>query len=187
MATRRIDDEQLLDGLSGLFRDAGYAGASLTDIAEATGLQKSSMYHRFPGGKQQMAAEVVTATGHRFAADVLRPLGGTGDATSRIRAVARNLSAFYEQGTRSCLLDTLSVGEGSDAASTQLAEALAGWTAAFAAFAREAGASGSEATARAQDAIAAIEGALVIARVSGDRAPFARTLKRLPTILLEGN
>lgn len=38
-----------------LFRESGYDGVSLAQIAVATGLGKASLYHHFPGGKVEMA------------------------------------------------------------------------------------------------------------------------------------
>src|SRR5919106_1455212 len=140
MPPRLVTDSQLIERLSDLFRRAGFDGASLGDIAEATGLQKSSLYHRFPGGKQQMATEVAAAVGERFATSILAPLGTDEPLEERVRVVGRNLAAFYERGARNCLLDMLSVGEPGANASAKLAAAAAGWIAAFATVAREAGA-----------------------------------------------
>ncbi len=174
-----VTDSQLIARLTDLFRRQGYDGASLGDIAMATKLQKSSLYHRFPGGKQQMAAAVADATGEFFATSLLAPLATDGPLEERIRAVGRNLDAFYESGARNCLLDMLSVGELGPEASAKLRAAAAGWIDAFTAAAREAGADTATATPRAQDAVAAIEGALVVARVTGDKRPFSRAIERL--------
>ena len=65
-----------------------------------------------------------------------------------------------------------------------LQAAAEGWIAAFAGIATAEGAGPAEARNRAEDAVAAIEGALVLARVTGNRAPFARALERLPSVLL---
>ncbi len=64
MAPRLVSDSDLLERLGLLFRANGYDGSSLGDIAAATGLQKSSLYHRFPGGKQQMASESPAPSAH---------------------------------------------------------------------------------------------------------------------------
>src|SRR5687767_7960924 len=66
-----VSDKELLERLTGVFRRHGYDGASLSVIAAATGLQRSSLYHRFPGGKEQMAAEVARALGGHFSSQLL--------------------------------------------------------------------------------------------------------------------
>ena len=59
---RKIEDDVLLDRLAETFKDVGYEGASLSVLSDATGLKKSSLYHRFPDGKAQMAQEVMAQT-----------------------------------------------------------------------------------------------------------------------------
>ncbi len=39
----------------------------------------------------------------------------------------------------------------------------------------------------AEDALVQIQGALVVARITGDPAPFTRTLKALPELLTDSN
>ena len=184
MAPRLVTDRQLVDRLTGLFRQVGYDGASLGTIAAATGLQKSSLYHRFPGGKQQMAAEASASVIQEFGGSVLAPAGSEAPLHERVAAVAANLDRFYEGGTRYCLLDMLSVGDPGVDAASNLAAAATAWISVFASLAREAGADEATARARAEDAIAAIEGALVISRVTGDRSAFTRAIDRLDERLL---
>ena len=100
MAPRLVTDRELVDRLSDLFRRVGYDGASLGAIAMATGLQKSSLYHRFPGGKQQMAAEASASVVDEFAASVLAPIGSDAPLEERVAAIAANLDRFYDGGTR---------------------------------------------------------------------------------------
>ena len=59
MGTTKITENQLLERLTRVFQDHGYQGASLSLIAEATGLGRASLYHRFPGGKTDMAVAVL--------------------------------------------------------------------------------------------------------------------------------
>ena len=42
-----------------VFRDFGFDGASLAELSKATGLGRSSLYHYFPGGKDEMAVAVL--------------------------------------------------------------------------------------------------------------------------------
>jgi TetR/AcrR family transcriptional repressor of lmrAB and yxaGH operons len=184
---RLVTDSDLIAALTGLFRSTGFDAASVADISKATGLRKSSLYHRFPAGKQQMAAAVVEAVGRQFIDDVLAPLAGAGSADERVRAVGRRLRSFYDSGDSSCVLEVMSVGAPDTGVAAALSAAAAAWIGAFAALARSTGASASAATARSQDAVAAIEGALVLARVTGDRRPFERAIRRLPVLLIQAD
>jgi hypothetical protein len=57
------------------------------------------------------------------------------------------------------------------------------WVEAFAAVARQAGCRPLDARRRAADAVASVEGGLVVARVTGDNGAFLRAVGRLTTVL----
>ena len=61
MANLKYSQNDVIQSLLEVFRKVGYDGASLQQLANATGLKKSSLYHRFPEGKKQMAEEVLKA------------------------------------------------------------------------------------------------------------------------------
>ena len=65
---------EVLRALGEVFRAHGYEGASLTLITDATGLGKGSLYHLFPGGKEQMAAEVLADIDAWFEFNIYAPL-----------------------------------------------------------------------------------------------------------------
>jgi hypothetical protein len=131
-----------------------------------------------------MAAEVTDRVGERFGRDLLAPLESDAPLRERVRRVGAKLAEFYESGHRSCLLDVLSLGDpGADTAG-RLCSGATSWIEAFATVARLGGADDAEAVARAQDAVAAIEGGLVLARVTGDNRAFLRSIARLPDALL---
>lgn len=188
MATHKVPEEEILDSLTGLFRDYGYDGTSLSRVMEATGLAKASLYHRFTGGKEEMGIAVMDRVSEEFVSGILAPLTGAGEPGERIRETGRRLWEFYGGGRKACLLDTLTVSRGSAAIAERAKDSLGVWIASFARFAEESGGMPSDmARRRAQDAIAAIEGGLIVARVSGDNGPFLRAIDQLPAWLLSGN
>ena len=180
MRAPKISDEDLLERLTRVFQDYGFEGASLSRISEATGLERASLYHRFPEGKDQMAEAVVAHAGQRFVEKLLAPLRGNGPLAARIRETGRRLEAFYEDGRRSCLLDTLSLGDSGSALHDAVGRTYSAWRDAFAAAAREAGLPAGLARRRAEEAIMSIHGALVLARATGDRKPFTRRSRDWP-------
>ncbi|MEM7230456.1 MAG: TetR/AcrR family transcriptional regulator [Planctomycetota bacterium] len=167
-----------------LFRTHGYEGTSLSKLAEASGLVKASLYHRFPGGKEQMANATMDVCLKDFATAVLAPLQESGEPADRLRRTARNIRQYYDGGEQPCLLDTLSLGEIPDSVAERVASTLEAWIGALAAVAREVGHARGDARRRAEDAVAAIEGGLVISRVSGRTQAFDRALKRLPEAII---
>ena len=118
-----------------------------------------------------------------FATSVLAPIHTDDTLDQRVAAIAANLDRFYDGGARSCLLDMLSVGNPGADATTNLAAAASAWIEVFGSLAREAGADAATARAPAQDAVAAIEGALVVARVTGDRGPFTAPSAASPRLI----
>ncbi|GGW70896.1 putative transcriptional regulator, TetR family protein [Streptomyces lucensis JCM 4490] len=54
---------RILDAGTELFRRRGYTGTGMKQIAEAAGAPFGSIYHFFPGGKAQLAEEVVRTSG----------------------------------------------------------------------------------------------------------------------------
>jgi TetR/AcrR family transcriptional regulator, lmrAB and yxaGH operons repressor len=185
MPAPKIRDEDLLERLTRVFQDHGFEGASLSRISAATGLEKASLYHRFPGGKDQMAEAVLAHVGRWFLENLLAPLRETGPVAARIRETGRRIQTFYEDGQRSCLLDTLSLRDGSPALHDAVGRTYAAWRDSFAAAAREAGLAAALARRRAEEAIMGIHGALVLARATGDTKQFARAIARLPELLTE--
>ena len=179
MPGRSVDDERLAERLLDVFREVGFEGASLSRISEATGLGRSSLYHHFPRGKEQMAERVAERVAERFAGEVLAAAGVEEPLVDRIEAIAEALDGFYEGGRRSCVLDTLTVGTPGEATSGCLRAAARAWIGVFASLAGEAGVPARLARERAEDAVCAIEGALVVARATGDTGPFRRALATL--------
>src|SRR5579863_9556045 len=178
MGLQRFSENGMLNTLTGLFRHHGYDGTSLSLIMQATGLVKASLYHRFHGGKEEMAATVMDRVAGEFASHILAPLNEPGDPAERLRETGERLRKFYGSGKKACLLDTLTLNRESPLVRARARAALEFWIDSFARFAEEScGLPRALAMERAQDAVSALEGGLVIARVSGKRDAFMRALE----------
>src|SRR6478609_10478861 len=60
---RRDGRALLLKGARQLLAEKGYAGMELRDVAERGEAPRGSIYHHFPGGKRQLAAEAAALEG----------------------------------------------------------------------------------------------------------------------------
>ncbi len=185
MAFARIGDAELIEKISRVFRQHGYEGATMARLSAATGLEKASLYHRFPAGKDEMVAAAATAGDAWFTEHVLQPLSQPGDPVAQINAVGRRLREFYDDGRLPCVLESLSLPAGSAELHQALVSSLDEWLAAFTQLARNSGFFPAAARDRAEQAIIEIEGSLVLARVRGDSGPFLRTIRKLPKLLTE--
>src|SRR5437899_12557807 len=103
MAKPVSDRAELLSLLAEVFRAHGYEGATLSLISEATGLGKGSLYHFFPGGKQQMAAEVLDEIDNWFEVNIFAPLRSSDDAARAIAAMIKAVDGYFRSGQRVCL------------------------------------------------------------------------------------
>ncbi|HEX8554133.1 MAG TPA: TetR/AcrR family transcriptional regulator [Sphingomonas sp.] len=168
-----IDDEALIERLSYTFRAVGYEGASLARLAQSAGMQKPSLYHRFPGGKRQMAEEVLAAARSWYVAHVFAPLASDGSPAERIAAVAHALDSFYDGGKQACLLNLLSQPPEEDSPfAGPIREMFEALIDALAVLAVEAGVPTAQADERAARTVALLHGSLVLARGLGSVAPF---------------
>ncbi|TWB08749.1 TetR family transcriptional regulator [Rhizobium sp. ERR 1071] len=57
----KASKEEIVSAARELFRNKGYAGASMQDLADRVGLRKASLYMRFPN-KEALVAEVLDMT-----------------------------------------------------------------------------------------------------------------------------
>jgi AcrR family transcriptional regulator len=171
---QRVNDHDLIDRLTHVFRAVGYEGASLAQLAAAAGMQKPSLYHRFPGGKRQMAEEVLAAARQWYLEHVFGPLGSEGPPAKRIALVAAALDQFYKSGRQACLLNLLAQPPGEDDGlfADPIREMFAALIDAFAAVAREVGADNDLAQQRALRVVSLLHGSLVLARGMASSAPF---------------
>jgi AcrR family transcriptional regulator len=184
MAYSTVGEDQFLEKTTELFLQYGFAGTSLSQIAAATGLEKASLYYRYPGGKDEIALAVAGRIASWLDANVVKPLKTEGDPVAQVKEAVRQLRKLYGDGTKWCGLEMLSLQGASEAMVAGLRTALTDWIGAFAVAAAKAGASPAEARRRAELAVGQIEGSLVLARVLGSPKPFQRVLEGLLAVLV---
>ncbi|MGH7043447.1 MAG: TetR/AcrR family transcriptional regulator [Acetobacteraceae bacterium] len=184
MATRVADRADILPALAEVFREHGFAGASLARIGRRTGLGKGSLYHAFPGGKDEMADLVLREIDGWFAENVFGPLRQGDDPARAIGAMCRATREYFRSGRRVCLVGAFALEATRDRFASGIRAYFADWVDALAAVLVRAGRPQVLARARAEDAIAGIQGALVLARALDDPGLFARGLDRIEARLL---
>lgn len=185
MPAALLPKHAVVDRLLATFRSKGFDGASLSDIAAATGLGRASLYHHFPGGKEQMAGAVFDLVDAWIDTEIVNRARGSGPPAIKLAAMIDAVNAFYDGGRKPCILGAFAFGQGGQLFATRLKTAFERWIAAFALLARESGASRSEARRRAEACVAAIQGAVVLAGALHDPKPFKAMLSSLPVLLLD--
>ena len=177
MAHATIDDQALAETLFEVFRNHGYEGATIAQLSEATGLKKSSLYHRFPAGKEDMARAVVLHVGGLLQTLVITPLQDSSIAPDkRFDQMVAVLKVFYADGTKNCLLNVLNLGTPNKKVRERLRKGYEACRDALGDLAKEIGSSDKKARAQAGYFFMLMEGALVIQRLSNDPKTFRESL-----------
>lgn len=107
----RQSRQRLLEAGIERMRSSGLMGAGINEVVKASGAPKGSVYHFFPGGKEQLVREALEhyATGVRDF--ITEAMGGAGSSGQRVRALfnafARRLEASDCQ--RSCAAGAVSL------------------------------------------------------------------------------
>lgn len=179
-----IPREEIVDRLAEVFRRHGYEGASLKLLSDATGLGRSSLYHYFPSGKEDMAFAVLDRAEQWMVDEVFPLLESAAPPQDKVRGVVAALDRFYLGGQRSCLLELFAIGNARTLFGPRVSQRLVDLRLALAGIAREAGHAPEEATRRAEDAMIDIHGGLVVSRGLEDTAPFRRVLDGLEHTLI---
>ncbi|WP_102125350.1 TetR/AcrR family transcriptional regulator [Deinococcus planocerae] len=80
--------ELVLAAASALLHEYGYLGVSMDAVAERVGVRKASLYHHFPGGKEQVVLELAERAIGRDAAGFARAIRDHMTARARLTAIA---------------------------------------------------------------------------------------------------
>lgn len=155
----------------------GFEGASLSAISRATGLGKGSLYHHFPGGKEEMALAVLDEIDAWFEREVFRPLAA--QTPNAIDAMFDAVTAYFRSGQRVCLVGAFALSDGDDRFGSRISGYFRRWTETLAQALVAEGYSPRKARVRAQEIVAGIQGGIVLSRALGDTATFDRLIARL--------
>ncbi|MBS1183739.1 MAG: transcriptional regulator, TetR family [Proteobacteria bacterium] len=177
MAKIVVERADVIPVLAEVFREYGFEGASLSTIGERTGLGKGSLYHFFPGGKEEMAAAVLHDIDHWFETQVYRPLRESDDPRSAVDGMVRAVTDYFQSGKRICLVGAFALDTVRDRFATAVSRYFAAWRAALASALERAGCAPDLARSLAEETVIAIQGALVLARALDDTTVFSRSIE----------
>lgn len=168
-----------------VFRQEGYNGASMSRIAEATGLQKGSLYHHYPNGKVDMATAALQAIGEEYKSATKSAFQPNIPIRKQLEAWAEGINRFYSKGKSNCILGAMTMSGGKSECGDMLKEAFQNWISSLTIILESTGIDKTIASHRAFEAIERIQGALIVARALDDTSNFDRLIKQLPDILLD--
>ena len=134
-ATRTPTRERILYATAELFRRQGYTGTGLKQVVAEADAPFGSLYHHFPGGKQQLADEVIRGAGAFFQALVVAVYDEEPTPEASVRAVfegaAETLMATDFQDACPIATIALEVASTDDVLRRATAEVFEQWTVAL--------------------------------------------------------
>jgi AcrR family transcriptional regulator len=123
--------ERILAATAELFRRQGYTGTGLKQIVAEANAPFGSLYHHFPGGKEQLGAEVIRTSGKMYEELVMTLLRMGPDLVTGVRDAFLGAAALLEETdyADACPIETiaLEVASTNDTLRAACAEVFASW------------------------------------------------------------
>jgi AcrR family transcriptional regulator len=162
--------DRILDASTDLFRRQGYAGTGIKQILAEAGAPFGSLYHHFPGGKNELAAATITRAGAEYAALVAAKLLAGPDLVANVHDafVSAGQTLIATDYADACPIETVALEVASTNETLRLAtaEVFESWIVGLTALLEAGGLPTASARPLASVIIAALEGAFVLARAA---------------------
>ena len=159
-----------------LFRRQGYASTGLQQILSESGAPKGSLYHYFPGGKEELGEAAVRLAAKLIGEMLSEHATRQKTLTGFVRAYCTTMARWMEESDfrSGCPIATtmLETAPHSPELTKAGTEALDHWIDIIAPVFARAGASNAVSRAQAQNLIASMEGALLVARLRQSTRPI---------------
>jgi Transcriptional regulator len=162
--------DRILDATAELFRRYGYMGTGMKQIVAQAQAPFGSIYHFFPGGKEQLGQDVIRRSGRMYQELSETIIGAAPDVLTGVRNFFSGAAEVLRQSdyADACPIATvaLEVASTSEPLREATADVFEGWIAAGAAHFATAGVPGSQARELAILLIASLEGAFILCRAT---------------------
>jgi AcrR family transcriptional regulator len=168
--------ERIVQHSAALFRRQGFAGTGVKQIVAEASAPFGSLYHFFPGGKEQLGEEVIRTSGALYGQliDAFYEPGGDPVAATRNFFAAAAASVRESDYADACPIATvaLEVSSTSEPMRQACADVFDGWLDAATERLIECGLPRKRSRALAFELIAALEGAFVLSRALRSTEPI---------------
>ena len=182
----RPSRDRLLDSAVDLLQRQGYHGTGLNELLERSEAPRGSLYHYFPGGKEQIAVEALARVGERIRM-AIASLANVADVPATVNAffvhnAERLRDSDYERG---CPIATVALETSSDIERIRQVceDVFKGWQAALTHVFTEAGIPEDDAAALATFVLSSYEGALTMSRALRDIQPMLTSGAAVASVL----
>jgi TetR/AcrR family transcriptional repressor of lmrAB and yxaGH operons len=164
--------QKMIERTAILLAQKGLQGTSFTDILAASGAPRGSLYHHFPGGKDELVLAAVTAAGDRAMAVLDSLAGRPADEVAAAFAALWRLVLEKSNFSAGCAVVAVTVASTTPKLTDHAADVFRRWRHRLAELLTQGGVPASRAPALAATLIAAHEGAVILARAERSFVPF---------------
>jgi len=178
---KKVEEQELLLKLMSVLCKKGYDGSSLNVLAEASGLQKASLYHRFPGGKKAITDAVLDFADVWVKSNIYDLLANSSvNPEERLKKVIKTIGKdLYDNGHEMSLLRALSMDAGHGLFGHKIKNSMKMWIDAFTLLGIDFKFSKEVAASKAVQVLVNIQGGLVVSESLDSIAPFQTTLRSI--------
>ena len=176
---------ELVAATGQLLRRQGYSGTSVNDFLDAAGAANGSLYHHFPGGKEELARAAIDAAAEQVEAALLSAFDATDDPVAAAqRSIDGMIAAFEADPRDGCPVAPTAIDAAGISEPLRLAAAaaFARWSDVFEHALRRTRDANTAAT-QARLLLSAIEGALLLDRTSHDTVHLKALRDAVPILL----
>lgn len=164
--------QQMIERAAALLARKGLQGTSFSEVLEASGAPRGSLYHHFPGGKDELVLAAVSAVGAQMGGALEnlsgRPAGEVARGFAELWRTILSRSAC----TAGCAIVAVTIAAESPVLLDRVGEVFRGNWLRLAQLLSQGGVPDDKASALAATLIAAFEGAVILARSQRSMEPF---------------
>ncbi len=164
--------QRMVEGAVQLLARRGLQGTSFADVIELTGAPRGSVYHHFPGGKDELVAAALKLSAERAVSTLDAKEGASAvEVATHFFAIWRMILT-KTQFKLGCALVAVTVATESVELLNQAAMAFRAWRRRLAELLEQGGLAASDAERLAVKLLAGAEGAVVLSRAERDLGTF---------------
>ena len=176
----------MISSAAALIGARGLSGTSFSDVLADSGAPRGSIYHHFPGGKRQLAADVIAWTSDQILTYLRSCPADTAEGVLAWFIDLWRQSVLASGGCGGCPVAGVAMDADDEELTMAARAAFAAWTALLAEQLETVGVPEDRARPVASVALTAMEGALVMCRVERSVEPLETAAAELLRLLAAG-
>ena len=164
--------DRMVSGAVRLLAQRGLQATSFSNVLAATNAPRGSIYHHFPGGKDELVTAAIAATERHALGLLEQHEGATAEQVAQSFLDAWRALLVHGDFNAGCALVAVTVAAETEELRDRTADAFRAWQDKLSAALKAGGLAAAHASSAAMLLLAASEGAVVICRAQRDIRPF---------------